>query len=137
MLTGIQHTHSLLRWIVVILAIITLVRLMRIYFSNRNEFTPSENKTLRIFLIFFDIQILFGLFFFAWWITRGLPLEMYHWEHLGTMLSAAIIAHVSAVWKKKPAKARARNTIAVIIFALILILLGVWRLPQGWTLMPT
>ena len=56
---------------------------------------------------------------------------MFRIEHLTTMLIAALIGHAPAMFKK------AANKHAVALYAifgaLILVVIGVYRLPGGWS----
>jgi bacteriorhodopsin len=136
MLTGLQHSHAAMRWIVIIIAIIALVRLAMIFMQNKDQFTKGDNTILRLFVILFDTQVLIGIIFLITWAMGKIPLQSYHWEHLATMLIATALVHVTAKWKQSPAKLRAKNTLIFILIALIVVALGITRLPQGWQLMP-
>jgi hypothetical protein len=48
------------------------------------------------------------------------------------MIVALVIAHMSARWKGAEAALWARNTLAVAAAVLVLMIVGVALLPQGW-----
>lgn len=136
MLTGLQHTHAAMRWVVIVFAVLALVRLIMIYMQNKDQFSKGDTTILRLFVIFFDVQVLLGIIFIVTQALSNIPLVSYHWEHMTTMLIATGLVHITAKWKQSPAKIRAKNTLIFILAALILVAIGITRLPQGWQLMP-
>jgi len=59
MYTGLLHTHSLVRWIMLILLILTVLRSYNGWKSKRT-FTPSDKKLVLFTLIFSHVQLLIG-----------------------------------------------------------------------------
>jgi hypothetical protein len=59
MYIGLLHTHSLIRWIMLLLLIITVFRAYNGWKSNRS-FTPGDKKLALFTLIFSHIQLLVG-----------------------------------------------------------------------------
>jgi len=77
-----------------------------------------------------DLQVTLGFVFFFWnGSVVGYPMSRI--EHMITMLVAAVVAHLPSFMKK------AENKFAVafyaVIGALIIIVIGVYRLPGGWS----
>lgn len=63
MYTGINHLHSFLRYIVLILLVITVVKAYMAY-SKSDSFGKSDNSLSLITMIFVHIQILIGLYLY-------------------------------------------------------------------------
>jgi hypothetical protein len=57
---------------------------------------------------------------------------MFRIEHAVTMAIAAVVAHLSALWKNADDAKRFRNTLFIILDTLIIVFIGVARLPGGW-----
>jgi hypothetical protein len=81
-----------------------------------------------------DLQMLLGIIYLLW---NGLATDTgfpaYRIEHAVTMLIAVGVAHMNARWRSAAEPIRARNNVLIILGMLLLIYLGVARLPQGWT----
>jgi bacteriorhodopsin len=137
LMTGLFHLHSGMRWVVVILAVITIIRMLMLYTKSADSFSKGDNTLVKLFTIFFDVQVTIGIIYFIVWAVKGLPIEVYHWEHLITMLLATVMVHLAAKFKTAPAKERAKKTMLFFILALVIVAIGVARLPQGWQLIPS
>lgn len=125
--------HSIVRWIVVIAALITLVVLAMTW--RRNEQRRQTDRTMMsVFTGLLDTQMLIGIILLAWMSVAGGALPRYRMEHAATMILAVIVAHASAIWKRRTPAVRARNTLFLVLFVLVLIWAGVQRLPKGWRL---
>lgn len=59
MYTGLLHTHSLIRWIMLILLVMTVLRTYNGWKSKRT-FTPVDKKLVLFTLIFSHVQLLLG-----------------------------------------------------------------------------
>lgn len=81
-----------------------------------------------------DLQVLLGLVYFFWTgMVMGIGFPLYRIEHLTLMLAAAVVAHLPSMWKKQSHQQRLRNSLLTILAALVLVFVGVARLPGGWT----
>lgn len=123
--------HSGLRWLIVLLALIlivwtTLVWLRR---DNGDTLTPRLAAGLNALL---GIQFLLGLIYLLGTGFTGAGFPMHRIEHAVIMLIAVGLVGVTTRWKAQPAPLRARNTLLLVLTALLLIYIGVARLPQGW-----
>lgn len=111
---GLLHLHNLLRWVVILLAVLTIVKAMRGMGGNK-AFTAGDKKTALFYMISFDIQLLIGLalYFLKGWFNTltsggGVMKNEYHRffavEHMIGMLIALILVHLgySAVKKNIP-----------------------------------
>ncbi|GAB4421623.1 MAG: hypothetical protein Kow002_10640 [Anaerolineales bacterium] len=130
-MTFVLTLHSILRWAIMVVGLVAIVKFL-IGWARKSEFGKSDRGLSAGFSGLMDTQVLLGFiyFFVTGFGDAGFP--MYRIEHMTTMLIAAVAAHAPAMFKKK-----ASNKFAVafwaIIGALILVVLGVYRLPGGWT----
>jgi hypothetical protein len=122
--------HSVLRWIIVIVGIIAIVKFL-IGWVRKSEFGGMDRGLSSGFSGLIDLQVTLGLLHFLITGFGGVGFPLFRIEHLVTMLIAATAAHAPAMLKK-----RALNKYAISFFAilgsLLLIYIGVARLPGGW-----
>ena len=121
--------HSIVRWVIVVVGFVALVKFL-IGWARKSEFTKMDRGLSAGFSGLMDLQILLGFIFFFWnGSVVGYP--MFRIEHMITMLVAAVLGHLPSFMKK------AENKFAVafyaVIGAMILIVLGVYILPGGWS----
>jgi hypothetical protein len=136
-LTAFRHTHSLVRWIVVIVAIVFVIKLV-MGIVQKTAWDKLTNTLMRVFSISTSIQWFIGLIFFV--ILGSLinwQFQAYHWIHLIVMTLALSASHMPAMFKKRPDTVRYQGTLALVIAALVLVIIGVIVLPQGWRIFPT
>lgn len=122
--------HSILRWIIVVVGLFALVKFFAGW-RNKAEFGKKDRGLSAGFSGLVDLQVTLGFLFFFWnGSVVGYPMSRI--EHMVTMLIAAVVAHLPSFMKKS------ENKFAVglfaIIGALVLIFIGVARLPGGWGL---
>lgn len=108
------HAHNFLRWIVLILAIISIVKNFS-GMSSKKAFTAADKKTPLFFMISMDIQLLLGmlLYFTGAWgfkniqnlgmgeVMKDSQSRFFAVEHLLGMLVAIIFAHIAYAIAKK------------------------------------
>jgi len=108
------HAHNLLRWVVLILALLTIIKSLS-GMSGKRPFTPGDRKVTLFFMIFMDIQLLIGLilYFTGTWGIKNIQNQgmgnvmkdsvsrFFAIEHLTGMLIAIIFAHVAYAFAKK------------------------------------
>lgn len=120
--------HSILRWIVLIIAVALLVRLA-LNLLQKKSFDKATARLVSAYAGSLDLQATLGLIFLladGFLGTTGFP--RIRWEH-GIMLTLAVVAaHMPAAWKKKPDDIRTRNTLIAVIVSLAFIIVGVTRL---------
>lgn len=125
------HAHSFLRWIVLILALLTIIKSFS-GMSSKKAFTAADKKMPLFFMISMDIQLLLGLILYftgAWGIkniqNQGMGEVMkdaagrfFAIEHTVGMLLAIIFAHVAYAFAKKPIEDTAKFK-KIFIFSLL------------------
>lgn len=126
------NVHSIVRWLVVIAAVVAIIVCAMTWLGSGKE-GQGDRKAVSAFTGLMDLQFLLGLIllFGLGWSING-QMVPYRLEHATTMFLAVVVAHMTAIWKKKVSSVRARNSLFMIILALILIAAGISRLPQGW-----
>lgn len=123
--------HSILRWIIVVVGLIAIVMFL-IGWVRKSEFGKMNRGLSSGFSGLIDLQVTLGLLYFLITGFGGAGFPSFRIEHTFTMLIATFVAHTPAMFKK-----RAVNKFAVGLFAvfgaLLLIYIGVARLPGGWS----
>lgn len=117
--------HSMFRWIVVIVGIVTIVKLI-LAIVQKSSFTKADRVITMLFSTAVDIQILLGLITIF---TMGISRE--RMEHAFVMLLALVAVHVPMRWRNAPDAIRFRNTLISFVVALVLIFIGV-AVVNGW-----
>ena len=131
MLSILLGTHSLVRWIIVAVSLIALVWFVLVWLRGmRNE--KADRGLMAAFSGLIDVQVLLGVIYILWSGFAGAGFPRYRLEHAVTMIVAAVVAHLSARWRNADAPIRARNNVALIVLVLVIVLIGVSLLPQGW-----
>jgi hypothetical protein len=117
--------HSLFRWVVVIVGIVTLVKLI-LAVAQHSPYTKLDRTLTMLFSTSVDIQVLLGLItLFALGISRE------RMEHAFIMVLAVIAVHLPMRWRNAPDALRFRNTLISFVIALVLIFIGV-AVVNGW-----
>jgi hypothetical protein len=127
MLQVLFYIHSWLRWLILLVAAIAVVKSI-IGLAGRHEFDKMSGGLTSAFSGLMDLQVLIGLIYLLWSGFAGAGFPMQRIEHLVTMIIAAVVAHLPAVWKNKPAAVRYRNGLIVILVSLLLVVAGVFAL---------
>jgi hypothetical protein len=124
--------HSILRWIIVIVAVIAGLKFLIGWLASR-EYTRIDRILLAAYSGLIDLQVLIGLIFFVWTGVTGAGFsDLFRWEHAFVMVLAAVAAHAPMRWAGAPDRPRYRNNLLAIVASLILIYIGVSVLPGGW-----
>jgi hypothetical protein len=118
--------HSINRWIIVVIAVVALIKFL-IGWLRSSSYQPADRGLMAAYTGLLDLQLLLGIILL---IGRGLL--NYQIEHAVTMLIAIILAHLSLLWRDKPDKVKFRNNFLAILVGMVLIIAGVFVLPQGW-----
>ncbi|PSK95023.1 hypothetical protein [Taibaiella chishuiensis] len=152
MYTGMLHLHSVLRWIVLIVAIWAIVKMA----AGRNggkSFTGSDKRPALFFLITMDLQLLVGLYLYfvgalgikniqnqGFGAVMKVPeYRFFALEHIVGMLIGVVLVHVGYAATKKagPDKQKFSKAFWCFLIALIVILASIpWpfreALHRGW-----
>ena len=151
MYTGLLHTHSLLRWIMLILLVMTVVRSYNGWKSKRS-FTPGDKKLSLFTLIFSHVQLLIGfLLYMVSPIVQSAMEDMgaamkdpilrfYAVEHILVMIIAILVITVGNAMAKRAANDtdRFKKIFTYFFIGLVLILISIpWPflktgLGRGW-----
>ena len=124
--------HSHFRWVVLLIAVIAVVK-FALGWLRGGAFKGLDLGLAAGFSGSLDLQATLGLILIIWMGVTGGGFPMYRIEHATTMIIAAVLGHLPARWKNAADKTRFRNTLFCILGALLLIYVGVMRLPGGWT----
>lgn len=124
--------HSHFRWVVLLIAVIAVVK-FALGWLRGGAFKGMDRGLAAGFSGSLDLQATLGLILIIWMGVTGGGFPMYRIEHATTMIIAAVLGHLPARWKNAADKTRFRNTLFCILGALLLIYVGVMRLPGGWT----
>jgi hypothetical protein len=136
--------HNLIRWVVVISAVVAIIRSFIGWFGSK-EWTDMDRKVGLIYTISIDIQILLGLllYFFFSDITKGVfsdfssamsveGIRFFAIEHALLMLLGVVFAHLGSYLPKKVDDSKSKYRRAAIWYTLsvVVILLGTpWMRP--------
>ena len=124
--------HSLLRWLVVLAAVVAVARYV-IDLVGKSPDTEMSRKLMMVYTILLDVNVLLGLILIigrATAIGQVLPIWI---EHATTNIIAVVIAHIFAARSKKMAepKRAAKWRLAGVVISILLIVMGVARI-GGW-----
>lgn len=127
--------HSYLRWVVLALALLALLRAIAGW-QGRGLFTPADDRAGRFFTVAFDLQFMVGLLLYAGLspITRAAMqdfggamrdsvLRFWAVEHIFGMVVALTLAHVGRSKTRRLSNATARHKAAAIYFGLALLIM--------------
>jgi len=121
--------HSIIRWIILILGLAAIVKFLLGWLGGKN-FGKLDRGLSAGFSGLMDAQVLLGMIYFVITGMAGAGFPMFRIEHLVTMLLAAVVAHVPSMLKRKGN--RYLIGLVAVIGALLLVYVGVARLPGGW-----
>jgi len=140
----ILSVHNVLRWVVVVLAILALVRAYRGWLG-KSEWTGADRRTGVFFTSAMDMQLLLGLLLYVFFspITKAALSDLgsamgnagarfFALEHFLYMFIAVVFAHLGNTFAKKAAEPHSKHRRAAIWYTLtaLAILLGMpWMRP--------
>jgi len=125
--------HSLLRWAVLILGVLTVVNALSGIIKKR-PFTNLDDKSNLFFMISCDVQLLLGiiLYFGNGWFDKLKHFSMYKsdaynrffaLEHMSTMLLAWVLVHVGRASVKRATTDAAKHKKMLLFFGVGLVLI--------------
>ena len=123
--------HSEMRWLIIALAAITLIKLLISLFSKR-ALDKTDNILVRTYGIVLALQLILGLMqiVIRWSDYAGEALR-HRLEHAFIMLIAVAIVHSSRRFRDKLPPIAIRNTTLMIAASIIMLALGIWILPEA------
>jgi hypothetical protein len=141
------YLHSLLRWAIIILGIITLIRSLR-GMNGTRAFLPADKKSALFLMIACDLQLLAGLYLYftsAWGLkniqSQGMGAVMkdaasrfFAVEHSLGMLVALLLVHLGyrAVKKDMPDTGKFKKLFWFTLLAFIIIMATIpWPFRAG------
>ena len=129
-MTILLETHSGLRWIIVVIGFLAIIKFL-IGMARKSAFTKMDRGLSSGFSGLMDLQVTLGLLYFLITGFGGAGFPPFRIEHMITMLIAAVVGHAPSMFKK----AANKHAVAfyAVIGAMILIVIGVYRLPGGWS----
>ena len=122
--------HSIVRWIIVIVALAAIVRFVLVW-AGKAQGSNMDRGLMSGFSGLLDLQVLLGLIYLVWNGLSGTGFPLYRLEHAFTMIVAVVIAHMSIRWKNAEVPIRARNNLVAIVASSVLIFIGV-AIVGGW-----
>ena len=138
--------HNIVRWIILILGVLAVVRALIGWFGKQ-AWIPADRKIGSFFATGLDIQMLLGLILYFAFSPYGLKafqnadfgtvmaqseLRFFAVEHILLMVLAVVFAHLGTILPRKAEKPNQKHRLAAIWLglALLLILLGMpWARP--------
>ena len=135
MYTGLLHTHSMFRWMVLILLVVTIIFGLAGWFGKK-EWTKKDNLAGLLLTIFVDIQFLVGIILYAFVspLTRtafanfgvamkDTTLRFYAVEHILMMIIAVVLVHVGRAKSKKAIVSWKKHRSSAIFYGIALIVI--------------
>ena len=134
MYTGLLHTHSFIRWIMLVLLIVTVFRSYNGW-KSRRSFLPTDKKLTLFTLIFSHVQLLIGflLYMVSPAVQQALPdmsaamsdkiLRFWAVEHISVMIIAIMIITIGYSLAKRATNDSDRFRKLFIFFGLSLFLI--------------
>ena len=140
MLNILQHLHSVNRWIILVLLLLTIVTAFQGWFGKKT-YTEGDRKKALFTLIFSHIQLILGLglYFISPFVKNGGGMKDSLWrfyavEHFAMMVIAIILITIGyAVAKRKTTDLSKFKTTAIYyVIALLIILAAIpWPFRAG------
>ncbi len=122
--------HSIVRWAIVIAGVVAFFKFLTGWI-RKSEFTKMDRGLSAGFSGLMDLQVTLGFIIFLWSGLTGGGFPMYRIEHMTVMLVAAVLGHLPSFMKK--AGNRYAVALTAVVGALVLVFVGVARLPGGWS----
>lgn len=130
MLTGLLHLHSILRYVILILVLISILQAIT---AGNKPYTPANKKVNLFTLISAHIQLLvgFALYFMSPMVNfsqMSNPINRY-WnvEHISMMILAVVLITIGYSKSKKAIEDKAKHRAIYIYYtiAVVIVLLGI------------
>ncbi|WP_372773109.1 hypothetical protein [Mangrovibacterium sp.] len=135
MYTGLLHLHDVLRWIILLTALVTLLKYFIGWFGQK-PWEKSDNILGGIFIGLMDLQFLTGFILYAFVspITKAAfqdfgaamknsDLRFYAVEHLTMMVIALVLAHIGRIKSKKISESKSKFATALLFYGIAYIII--------------
>jgi hypothetical protein len=135
MYSAVLSVHSWLRWVVLILAVLVVVRAV-MGRSRQTPWTAADEHAGKWFVASLDLQMLLGLLLYVALspataeafndfgaAMRISPLRFWAVEHLVGMVIAVALAHIGRVRVRRATDPKARHTTALVFTAISLVVM--------------
>lgn len=132
MYTFVLPTHSMIRWVIVFLALLIAVK-FAIGWLRGSQFKGIDRGLVLVLRGLLYLQATLGLTLLLGLGLSGEGFPAIRFAHAAAMFVALILAHLPALWKNAGDRIRFRNTLFCIVGALLPIYVGVMLLPIGWS----
>ena len=119
--------HSGVRWLVVLITVVALIKLI-LGIVQKQSYDKLTQRILMAFSGLVTLQWLIGIILL---IAMGAFSSGQIWSHAGTMTIAVAVSHLHNRWKKAEDPVRYRMSLLVVIAVLVLVVVGV-SLVNGW-----
>jgi len=142
MYSGILQLHDILRWVLLLVFVITLVKYLAGWFGNQT-WSKNDNILGIALTSLMDLQLITGLvlYFFLSPLTKiafsdmgaamkNPDLRFYAVEHILMMLIAVVLVHIGRAKSKKAVHTMSKFKIASIFFLIALVVI-VAAVPWG------
>jgi hypothetical protein len=120
--------HSMLRWLILSLAVFGAARSFVSMLSVSARFTRLDLGVSRAYPVLLDIQLLVGILLVLVALTAQLPVP---WIHPIIMLPAIIVAHLSRRFADQPDRKRHQAQLGLYLGSLALIVIGLLVIGQS------
>lgn len=124
--------HGEVRWLVVLVIAIALIRFAIGWFGNR-AYQPMDRGLMAAVTGLLDLNVTLGIILLLILGVSENAWPAVRLEHGLTMILATAVAHSSVRWRNAEDDQRKfRNNFLVVLIVLLLVILGVWRI-GGWS----
>ena len=122
--------HSILRWVTILVAVAALIK-FGIGWFGKKTYDDTANRLRVVFTSLMDVQLLLGGFYLVLGGLLGFGWPTYRFEHLGIMVVAVVLAHLTGLGKDKGDNIRYRNGFLFLLASVLVVVIGVSLLPGG------
>lgn len=127
----VLDVHSLLRWLVAIVALVAVVR-FGYGWLTKQSFQKMDRGLMSGLAGMVDTQLLLGIILLVGLGFSGRE----RWEHAFTMVLVAVLGHLPLRWKNASDTNKFRNNFITVVVMILLVIAGVWVIRPGlgvWT----
>lgn len=123
-MTFIFILHSFLRWIVLLVALVAVVK-FAVGWARKTNVMKMDRALMSAFSGLLDLQVALGIVLL---LMQG-DFSMPRIEHAITMIVAAVVAHLPMRWRNRVDTKVLRNNLIVVGIVIVLIVAGIASLP--------